>query len=192
TCALPIYLRDRLVEFRPVLHSRGLQVVDLGRDVRLAGDGDQLVDRLEQLVALAPDVRDVHATVLRGDARELDQLARLRVERRRVDQRGADAERTLLHGLSHQRAHALQLIGRGRPVLVADLVDTHRRRADERRDVRRDPTLDQVLEVLAQRGPWDVVLDVTLLLEHLLLQGLVQRTHGRALAEDLERDALLD
>ena len=40
--------RDHLVDLRPVLFARRLQVIDLGRHLRFPRDSNQLVDRLEQ------------------------------------------------------------------------------------------------------------------------------------------------
>ena len=74
-------------------------MVDLGGRLRRARDRDELVDGLEQPAALASHVRDVHAAVRRGGLRERDELVGLRVERGRVDQRRADAERALFHRL---------------------------------------------------------------------------------------------
>jgi hypothetical protein len=62
--------------------------------------------------------------------------------------------------------------------------------ADVRRDVRRDAVLLQELEVLAQRRPGDVVLDVGLAFLRELLHLVVPRPERVAFAEHFERDAL--
>ena len=69
-------------------------------------------------------------------------------------------------------------------------MDAYRGRADEAGDIGGDAARLQMLEILAERGPRDVVLDVTLerLLHH--LHGVRERTHRPAFAEDLERDTL--
>ena len=136
--------------------------------LRLARDADQLVERLEEAIALAAHVRDVAAAELAGGLAERDELVRLRVRRRRVDQRAADAERALAHGLAHHVLHLLQLFGRRRDIVIADHVLAHRGGADERSDVRRNALLDQEVEILAERLPRDVVADVALRLDHLL------------------------
>jgi len=110
-------------------------VVDLRRDLGVAGDGEHLVDRLVQAVALAAHVGDVHAAVLSGRSAERHQLGRLGVEGGGVDERGADAERALAHRLVHERHHAGELVGGRLTIGVAELVDAHRRRADEGGDV---------------------------------------------------------
>lgn len=62
-------------------------MIDLGADLRLARDSEQLVQRLDELVALAAQVRDVEAVVFRRDLAERDELGSLRVEAGRVDER---------------------------------------------------------------------------------------------------------
>ena len=54
------------------------------------------------------------------------------------------------------------------------------------------PRLLEVGEILGQRGPGDVVLDVALLLDHPPLHRVVERPHRAALAEDLRGHALPD
>ncbi len=182
--------RDQRPELGPVRRASRLEVVDLGPQLRAPGDVDQLVDGLEQPIALAAHVADVHAAVGRGGLAQRDQLVGPGVEGRGVDQRRAHAERAFLHRLPDERLHPREFLGRRRPVVVIELVHAHGGRADEGRDVQGHPALLEVREILAQRGPADVELEVALLFEHLLLHLLVERTHRLALAEDLERDAL--
>src|SRR6185436_16001182 len=65
------------------------------------------------------------------------------------------------------------------------------RGADEGGDIRRDPALDESVEVLAERRPRDVELDVALALGLVDSHLLGDRSH-RALAEHFEGDALPD
>src|SRR3546814_7430245 len=67
--------------------------------------------------------------------------------------------RSLGHRLAHQVLHARQLRRRRVDVALAKLVDAHRGRADEGSHVRRDAAGFQVLQVVAQRGPLDRILD---------------------------------
>ena len=67
-----------------------------------------------------------------------------------------------------------------------------RRGADERGDVLRDAASFEVAQVLGQRRPGDVVLDVAHLLDRALLHVRRERAHRAAFAEDLRRDALAD
>src|SRR5882672_5794354 len=50
----------------------------------------------------------------------------------------------------------------------------------------------EVIKVFTKRRPFDVKLDVTLAFDHLLFHRLVQRSHGLALAHDLERYSLMN
>src|SRR3990172_1920339 len=59
-------------------------------------------------------------------------------------------------------------------------------------DVRSDPLPLHVREVLGERDPGDVELQVALIVLHLLPHSLAERSHGPALAEDLGGDALAD
>ena len=69
-------------------------------------------------------------------------------------------------------------------------MDAYRGRTDERCDVWRDAASDQVVEILAERGPLDRIADVALLLERVGLHRRVQRPHRPAFAENLEGHAL--
>src|SRR5205085_12696314 len=100
------------------------------------------------------------------------------------------AERAGFHLAAHQFAHLVELRRRRRLVFEADDVFADRRRADERGDVRRDAALFEVAEILRERRPGDVVLEVALVGEHALFHPGAERPHGLAFAEDLGRHAL--
>ena len=131
-------LRDRARTLRPVVRAGGLEVIDLDRHAALRADRDRFVDRLEQLVGLGAHVRDVDAAVRRHRFRHLDQLVGRRVVARRIDERRADAERAIFHRAADDGAHRVELRGRRLADRFALRVHAHRRRADERADVRRD------------------------------------------------------
>ncbi len=165
-------------------------MVDLGLGAGASRDLDQLVQRFEQPLALAADVGDVETSVGRRLLDQRGELVRVGEARRSVDQRRAHPQGALLHRRPHQGPHRLELL-RGRlPVLVAQLMDPHRRRADERRHVGRHAARLQVGEVLAEGGPLDVEADVGLAVEGLLLHRLVERPHRPAFAEHLQRHTL--
>ena len=67
---------------------------------------------------------------------------------------------------------------------------TNRRRADERRHVARHAALFEILQILRERVPFDVVFDVALLSHHVLAHSIVHRAHRFAFAHDLRRHAL--
>ncbi len=190
--ARPFDRGHRVVEERPVGLAGRLEVVDLGPDVGFASDVDELVDGLDQVGALAAEVRDVHPVVLGDDLGERDEFVGVGKAPRRIDERRGDAHRALLHGGADDGPHLVELLRRRGPIVVADDVLAWGRGADERRDIRGDAALLEVPQVLVQRGPLDVVLDVALAADHLLLHGVVERAHGVALAHDLEGHALAD
>ncbi len=124
-------LGDGLSHLRPVLLTRGLQVISLRMYFALARDTDQLVERFEKAIAFAAHVRDVAAAELTGSARERDQFFGLRIRSGCVDEGAADAERAFAHRLAHQLLHMLQLGGRGRTVVVTYDVLARGGRADK-------------------------------------------------------------
>src|SRR5690606_7498787 len=128
--------------------------------------------------------------VFRSGFRKRDELRRLRIERRRVDQGRTDTEGALLHRLAYQRLHLFEFRLRGIAVFEADDVLADRGRANEGRNVDRDALVLEELEILAERGPFNVVTDVALAFLHDLLERVVPRSPGFTLAEDLERHAL--
>ena len=177
---------DQLVELVPIPPARRLEVINLRPNAGLACNGEQLVERLEQLRPLAAHMGDVQPVVFRNRLGQAYQFLRRGVVSRGINQRCADAHRALLHRGPGERLHPLQLGLGGRPVFVADLVHAQRGRADERCDVRRHAEPDEMLEPLAKRGPRHV--RTVLAPAH----GGVERAKRRALPEHLERDALPD
>ena len=106
-------------------------MIDLRTDPGLAGNRDQLVNGFEQAVALAPQVGDIATAIVGSHFGQGDEFDRIGIKRRRIDQRGRDTERAFFHGLADKLAHAVQLLGRRRPVLEANLVNAHRGGANE-------------------------------------------------------------
>ena len=185
--------RDDRVHLRPVGLAGRLEVIDLGRDARLAADANQLVDRFDQPVALAAHVRDVLAAVLRRDLAQLDQLLGRGVEGRRVDQRRADAERARFHLLPHERAHlarAAAAVGfwSSRPMTCSRIVvaptneatfgETPRFSSSRRYSASVVHVMSYLMSPCSSTMP--------------LLHRVVERAHRAAFAEDLERHALAD
>ena len=167
-------------------------MINLGGDVGFSGDGEELVERFEELVSLAAQMRDVDASMFSSGAGEGYQLIRLRVETWRVDQRGADANRAFLHRLLDELGHAPELVGCRCTIGVTQLMHAHRRTADERRDVARDAAFLQMFQVAAERGPLHVVADVALLRDEVLLHLRIERAHRLSFTHHFERHALAD
>ena len=136
----------------PVLH-RELHVRDFDRDLRLAADAHELVDRGPEVAVLAADVADVAAAVARRFLRELDDLLARRVDARVVLEAGGEAERARFHAVLHAQAHLLEFLrGRVAPVVVlAHRVHAQVPVPDEGRDVDRDRRLLDPVEQLAHR-----------------------------------------
>ena len=107
-------------------------MVDHDRQLRPASDLDRFADGFLHAEALAADVRDVDAAVLRRDARERDELLGIGVRRRRIDQRRRESKRALLHRALEDVLFALQFVRRRQAVLhpehlLADVGDRRER-----------------------------------------------------------------
>ena len=192
----PLDLPQELRHAAPGPLSRRLEVVDLRRDLRLAGDPEDLVqagvEADRPVVALVPLVRDVAAAVAGRDPGEGDELVGRGEEARNVDERAREAEGPFLHGLRHRGLHGLELRGRRRAVLLADDQVADAPRADERPQVDRRAAALQLLEVAGQRREGRRVAVVRVRGAAGLEHARVERRDRAALAGDLGRDALGD
>jgi hypothetical protein len=110
-----------------LLRPATLRCQNLDRDLRLAADGDRLLERRHLLVGLVAHVGGVDAAVARGDAGERDELVGLGVRARRVDEGRREAEGALLHRLFDERFHLPQLFRRRLHVVVAEHHAAHLR-----------------------------------------------------------------
>ena len=121
---------------------------------------------------------------------ELDQLFSLGIECRRIYQRRSDAQRARFHFFPHEFAHLIELLRGWLFVFEADDVFTNRGCANEGGDVARDAAPFQILQILGERVPLNIVFDVALLFEHVLPHAIVHWTHRFAFAHDLGGDPL--
>ena len=165
-------------------------MIELRRNVRFTRDMQEFVECFEQSIPFAAHVRDIFALVFRGDFAKLDQLFGLRVERRRVNERAANAERAGFHLLPDELAHFIHLLRRGLLVFEADNVLANRGRADKGGDVAGHTPFFEILQILDECVPRDVILDVRLLLQHVLADAIIHRAHRLAFAHDFSRDPL--
>ncbi len=165
-------------------------MVDLAANGGLPHDLEKFVDGLEDGVALVANVRDVHPVVLGSGAGQGDELCGGGKGRRDVGQGRAQTDGSLSHGLAHQLPHVLELLGRGIAIFVPHLVHSNRGGSHERGHVAGDALVLEELEVLAQGGPLDVVVDVLLTLQALLFHLLVERPHGIAFTHHLQGHTL--
>ena len=153
----------------------------------LGADADRLAHGRQETARLVAHVRVIDTAVLRGDLRQFDDLLGLRVVRRDVEEPGRKPERAVLHRLAHEVPHLVEFLRRRRAVLhsehlpagpgvareeadvgrnleVFDVVAQRVRlvAAVQRRKDGRDPLAD---EVLGQRPPVDLVLDVVVVVD---------------------------
>ena len=84
------------------------------------------------------------------------------------------------------------MFGRRRFIIKTDHVLPDRCRTDERRHVARHATFFQILQILRERIPFDVVFDVGLLTKHMFAYPIVEWPHRFAFAHNLSRHALPD
>ena len=145
--------REGFVHEGPVALAGRLEVVDVDGYSGAFADGDGLADGFENRVALVPHVREVDAIVLAGHRTEGYQLFRGRVDRGRIDQGRGHADGSILHPLSYERLHLLELLGRRRNVLVAEHHAPHLGQADVVDHVDRDAVALEDREVLGVAAP---------------------------------------
>ena len=98
------------VGLAPQAEHRQLHVGDLDGELRLAADGDDLVDRVPEVAVLAPDVADVAAARGGGDLGQRPHLGAGREDARVVLEAGGKAERARLHLPLEQGAHPRELV----------------------------------------------------------------------------------
>ena len=185
-----LHARNRRVDFRPVRLARLLEMIDFRRSAGIAADGDQLIDRFKELIPLGAHMADVHPAAFAGLGHERRQLRRFGICRRRIDERRANAERAILHRLANKRAHPVKLRRRRVDVLLAKLMYANGGGSDEGRDVRCNALALKVFEILGERRPFYRIFDVAFALEREPPHPGRKRSHGIALAEHLQSDAL--
>src|SRR5690606_22504987 len=108
-CARIVDQPERLYALSPVAGSYDLVMRDLRRQPALLADPDRLPDAVEDARRLIAHVRDVDSTHRASDAGQLDDFLDRRERTGRVEQAGAQTERTVLHRLAHELAHLLEL-----------------------------------------------------------------------------------
>ena len=131
---------------------RALEVGDVEREARALADLDRLADRVQEGVALAPQVGDVDAAVLRDDLAHGDHLVGVGPHVGRVGEGGREAEGAVLHPLADEAAHPVQLGGGGGAHLPAHRADPDGVVRDEVADVDGGGLLEAI-QVRADAGP---------------------------------------
>ncbi len=104
---------------------------------RHLADADRLGDGFFERGALVAHVGGVHAALVAGDARELDDLPRLGIGAWHVLQAGRETHGAVRHSAPDERLHPVELGNRRVAVRGPHHVTTHRVVPDERREVHR-------------------------------------------------------
>ena len=138
---------DDFVGAVPGVWTGKLQVRDLGGNLRLAGDGGEFVEGVDDVGALVAHVARVDAAVGRGDLGEGHDLIGLGERARQVNQARAQADGAVLHRLVDQASHALEFGSgwRAGETAAHDLT-ADRVVADEGGDIEADPGLGDAAE----------------------------------------------
>ena len=131
---------------------RAFEVGDVERQAGALADLDRLADRVQEGVALAAQVGDVDAAVLRDDLAHGDHLVGVGPHVGRVGQGGREAEGAVFHPLADEAAHPVQLGRGGGAHLPAHRADADGVVRDEVADVDGGGPLEAV-EVRADAGP---------------------------------------
>jgi hypothetical protein len=170
-------------------------VCDLhGHAARIA-DANRLGDGVQQHGGLATHVREVIAAARAQRLRERDELVRLGVGARRIDEPRGKSPRAGVHRVAEPALHRAQLTGVGGPRLEAQGGDAQGAVADEVDHVHRGSECAQQVEVLTEGLPRQIgrLPDATdpALHERLLLAA-DRRRGERAHADDFRRHTLAD
>ena len=147
-----VHQPERISSLPP--HGAGVQldVRDLGGHMTVFADGDQLAERVEDLVALVADVADIKSTVPPRHLRQRLQFARRRIEAGVVLQARGQPQASVVHLLGHQRLHLRRLIGRrGSLVILAHDLLPHGSMPNETGDVQGDVPAFKLGEIVLQR-----------------------------------------
>jgi hypothetical protein len=185
--ALPrvLELRDEAADAAPVVTGPDLEVEDVDRELRFLGDADGKGQFLRLIEALAADVRRVVAAVGRDHAGHLEDLARL--GRAAALEPRDQTPCAFLHRPGNEIAHPCKLLGCGRRRVVTFHDAPHLFRRDVSDHIDRGALPLQAIEVAGKRCP---------VRAHAIgaarIGQPVTRRHRRALAHDVERDALPD
>src|SRR5206468_2985460 len=89
----------------------------------------------------------------------------------------ANAKRAGFHLLPDELAHFIHLLRRGLLVFEADNVLANRGRADKGGDVAGHTPFFEILQILDECVPRDVILDVRLLLQHVLADAITANSY---------------
>jgi hypothetical protein len=125
---------------------------DLGGQLRLAGDSDQLVERFEGVVFFVSNMADIKAAVAGRRPRDRDHLFRRGVVSGIVLQPRRQPERARFHLGLHEGRHLRDLLrGRGSLVVLAEHGMANRSVPDKACDIQRDLFLPDIRKPRGER-----------------------------------------
>ena len=142
---------QRLHALSPVLRADDLVMGHLSRQAAFLADFDRLAHAVQDVRRFIAHVGDVDSAHLPRHLRELDHLGGRRERAGDVEETRAQPERTIFHALPHERAHLLELVGRGLPIDRTHHPIADRSLADEAGEVRRDVRRRHAIEKRAER-----------------------------------------
>jgi hypothetical protein len=99
--------------------------------VALLANRDGVADAVHDPRRFVAHMGLMNAAQLSGDRRQIDDFAERRVGARYIEQARAQAEGAVAHGLPHEVAHPLELLGRSGTIDWPDDLPTYRSMADE-------------------------------------------------------------
>src|SRR5580692_5695046 len=121
--------------------------------MRFSPDTQCFVNRLWFSLTFTAHMSPVYTAILPRHFRKFDQLFRLRVMSRGIDQRSGNAERAFLHSLRNHPLHLFQLASRWRAINVAKYRFANLAGPNIRTDIERGAYLLQSLEISIERCP---------------------------------------
>ena len=124
-CALArsVEVRERLHGPTPVLRPRAFVMRNHHRHLAAPPGCESLVERIQHLFVLIPDMRRIYATGVAGDAREQRELIDVGGCTCRVEHTGAQAGRACIHAFAQQFDHP-RLLGARRGTVGSFIVAT--------------------------------------------------------------------
>ena len=131
----------------------GLVVRDNAAAAALLRHPEHLRRGLHQPCALAAHVDGEQAALFRRRPGQRDQLLRLRVASRRIDQAEGKAQRARVHALCQQRLHLAQLLRRGPAVFIAHDAGPQHAVAHQKGGVGPQRLFGQIGKIILQAPP---------------------------------------
>ena len=173
--ARAIDLGDDIGHMSPVVLAGDFYVPDLDRNMSFPPDTQSFINGREHGIAFVAHVGRINAAELRCFTGECDQLFGLGVRRWCVFKRSRDAHCAILHCITHQSFHLLQLLRRWLQVRISKHHATDLRRPDVSCEIDSHALFFETHEILAQGSPvggdLQVLVTGSVSLDHGIVQG---------------------